>query len=152
MDDASRLAFVSQVLSLRDDFLDAYAGIWDHVSWRTDDEYAPVTFWMNCNDLFWWATADDEEITRENVESISEAVRDVSSALGTRNPSDRDWKPADWSAAFDAWKKVGGYAADLFCARSRKMRPQRPCYKRYPEALKPLFDACGPERDPKSEG
>lgn len=35
----------------------------DAIWWRTDGEYAPVTIFVNCSDLFWWAHADVEEVT-----------------------------------------------------------------------------------------
>ncbi len=91
--------------------------------WRSDHEYAPITMFVNCNDLFYWGCADAEEITEENIGLLEEA-------LVVDNT----------------------YGADLFCARSRKMRPQQPCYKGYSEEIKKLFDACGPERTRESEG
>jgi hypothetical protein len=151
--DKEQLDFISKVLSIRDGFQNPYADLWDAIYWRTDEEFAPVTFWVNCNDLFWWATADNEEITPENFHLLKEAVNDVASALGAADPSyDKKLSIEEWKVAFDLWRKVGSYAADLFCARSRKMRPQHPCYKIYPQILHPLFDVCGPKRDPKEEG
>lgn len=43
--------FVHAVLSL---FSEHDMTAW--LSWRCDGEYAPVSFYINCNDLFWWAT------------------------------------------------------------------------------------------------
>lgn len=144
--------FVLKILSIKDAFTDPYAGLWEYIWWRTDHEYSPVTFWVNCNDLFYWACADSEAITPKNFDQLKIAVDDVALYLGAKDPSEGKYEPEGWSERYDLWKKVGSIAADLFCARVRGMRPQRPCYKRYPEEVKPLFDACGPERDPKSEG
>ena len=95
--------------------------------WRTDDEYAPVTFFVNCNDLFWWATADGEKVTPENVHLLKESFEDVAAI-------------DDCSALGDA----------LFCCRVRKMRPQGAAYPK-DERLWPLFDECGPDRDVDKE-
>ncbi len=43
-------------------------------------------------------------------------------------------------------------APALFVARARKMRPQGAYYHSFHGSLVPLFDACGPERDPKDAG
>jgi len=153
MTDSKHLSLISNILSINDGFADPYAGLWEHIWWRTDGEYAPVTFFVNCNDLFYWACADGEKITAENFGQIKQAVDDVAAALGVCDPRNRAKRPVGSDGhLYDAWRTVGSHAADLFCARVRQMRPQRPCYNRYPDALKPLFDACGPERDPKEEG
>lgn len=92
--------------------------------WRTDGEYAPVTMIVNCNDLFFWACADAEAITPENIVEFEQAYED----------------------AAKAYKHGECYAQLLFCCRVRKMRPQTPYYKHIPEQLHGLFNACGPER------
>lgn len=92
--------------------------------WRTDGEYAPVTFFINCNDLFFWASADCEAITENNIEDLKQAYQDA-------------------KACYD----LGScFAQLLFCCRQRKMRPQKPYYEHLPEPMWSLFDACGPER------
>lgn len=97
----------------------------DMVWWRTDEEYTPVTFLVNCNDCFYWATADCEEITSENLPLFEQTLKD----------------------AREAEKTFGSiYAGELFAARVRKMRPQYASYAEYPPEMWPLFDACGPER------
>ena len=98
----------------------------DDLFWRTDGEYTPVTLWINCNDLFYWACADLEEITPDNIELLEQSLKDVDEAEDRR---------------------YSVYGPQLFCCRFRKMRPQRPFYRGMPEKLKPLFDACGPERN-----
>lgn len=87
---------------------------------------------VNCNDLFWWATADCEPIGLADIADYERAV-------------------ADLLAAGD-YMEV--YAAELWCCRKRGMRPQQPVYKArgFNEAATALFDAAGPERDPKDEG
>jgi hypothetical protein len=95
----------------------------DSVWWRVDNEYAPITFFVNCNDLFWWATSDAEKITPENISVLEQSIAEC-----------------------------GEHAlegVELFCCRVRKMRPQGCCYKKIPRELWPLFDAAGPERDQK---
>jgi hypothetical protein len=116
----------------------------DSIWWRCDGEYAPITIWVNCNDLFYWACADLEELTIDNLPVLAQAIadaREVDSVLGALR------------------------GCSLFCCRMRGMRPQQPAYPKEnsytvggvktvipAEDWKALFDACGPERDPKDEG
>ena len=143
-----QLSHISNVLSINDGFANPYAGIWSSVCWRTDEEYAPATFWVNCNDLFFWGCADCEDITPENFPMLLRTVNEVAAILDVSDPMVGDiGTMEEFKAQREAWKEVGAYAADLWCARARGMRPQKPCYQRYPEELVPLFDACGPERE-----
>jgi hypothetical protein len=89
--------------------------------WRTDHQFAPVTFFAMCSDFFDWATADCEQITKENLPLLLQTYEDC--------------------------KKINAldYFDSLFAARVRKMRPMRQV-KFSDEKLKALFDACGPER------
>lgn len=98
-------------------------GFCDMIWWRTDDEYAPITFFVNCNDLFWWASADCEKVTPENIHLLEESLKDI--------------------AEIDDCSEMGG---ELFCCRSRKIRPQGAAYPK-DERMWSLFDACGPDRD-----
>jgi hypothetical protein len=94
--------------------------------WRTDGEYAPVTFFVMCSDLFWWATCDSIRLTPENIGALEQATRDC----------------------LEADRVVGGVDAPLlFCCRVRGMRPQGAYYGRIEKSLWHLFDACGPRRD-----
>lgn len=95
------------------------------LGWRTDGEYAPVSLYVNCNDLFYWGCADSEKLTVENISELEKAAEDI-----------KKINPEDFSNA-----------DILFCCRMRKMRPQKPYYKYIPNNLKPLFDACGEERN-----
>lgn len=93
----------------------------EQVWWRTDGEYAPVTFFATCNDLFAWGCADCERITEQNIDLLERTAAELS-------------------------EDDQSYLGELFAARARQMRPQGACYKSWPEHIKALFDACGPER------
>ena len=116
----------ARVLALFDKY-ELYEFLW----WRTGKRYgggefrSPASFFVNCNDLFYWGCADCEEITPENVAELERALADAESAE----------------------KYMAVHGGELFCCRLRKMRPQGAYYNRIPEALWPLFDACGPERE-----
>lgn len=86
-----------------------------------------VRFFGMCNDTFWWATADCEQITPENFEILETAFADLDKIGGL---------------------VAAGQATRLFAARIRKMRPQGAVYKYLDKELWPLFNACGPERTP----
>ena len=102
--------------------------------WRTDTTYAPVTFMVNCSDTFFWATADNEHLTPENIGVLEQAV-------------------ADCNAVPSEYKHLARiYASTLFCARVRGMRPMRLAYPKDRPEIWPLYDACGPERTSESEG
>lgn len=88
---------------------------------------------INCNDLFWWGCADGEDITEENFHLIRKTSEDIEKL------DNKTFKLLRW-------------IDELFCCRSRGMRPQIPYYKDMPDILKPLFDACGPERTAKECG
>lgn len=88
--------------------------------WRVDmqHELRDVKLHALCNDLFYWATADAEEIAKDDVPLLERTLADL--------------------------QKTGEpyLLAELFAARKRKMRPQKPCYKNFNEATSALFDAC----------
>lgn len=92
------------------------------LDWRCDGEFAPLTFFVHCNDLFTWGSADCEDVTPENIALLDQSYTDCRK-----------------------------YGSDLFCARVRKMRPQGAVYSMIDKEYWPLFDACGPER-PKGFG
>lgn len=104
--------------------IDACGEIW----WRTDGKFAPVTFLINCNDLFYWASADCEEVNPENIHILKQAIEDSKELTDSH------------------------HALLLFCARVRNMRPQRPYYKYFSDGMKKLMDEAGPWRWPGSEG
>lgn len=76
-----------------------------------------ITPYVNCNDLFWWGCADDEEVKVEDIPLLLQSLED--------SPKN---------------------GALLYCARKRGMRPQTPYYK-YFEGEEHLFDACGESRE-----
>ena len=122
----------------------------ENLWWRTDSEYAPVTFFVNCNDFFAWAFADAVEITKggnitkdgdEDGGSI-ELLESTIKELKEKFPSGRGSK-----GDFKAGNLAIQWQADLlFCARARKMRPQGAFYKHLKPELHDLFNACGEER------
>lgn len=101
---------------------DAHSELW----WRTDSEYAPITFFVNCNDLFCWGCADCEEIENDNdLEALKLAFEDCKNT-----------------------HRLGQYYASLlWVCRKRKARPQGAYYSHFMKELWPLFDACSPERE-----
>lgn len=96
-----------------------------NVWWRTDEEYAPCTFMVNCNDEFVCATADCESITKENFETLKQSFIDC----------------------YTSYKHGKCWGSMLFCARVKHRRPQGSTYDSIPLELWPLFDACGPVRE-----
>jgi hypothetical protein len=96
----------------------------ENVTWRVDESGAP-TFEVNCNDLFWWGTADAEEVERADVDALERAFADARAA----DPEGVHW------------------AAELWVARKRGLRPQGAAYAHVPTALHALFDAAGPPRE-----
>lgn len=95
----------------------------DELYWRVKPD--GIHWFVNCNDLFWWGTADAEDLTAENVGVLEQAVADCRAAdpvVGTLD------------------------ASRLFCCRVRRMRPQGAYYPKLEKILWTLFDACGPER------
>ena len=91
----------------------------DSVNWNED-----IEFYVNCNDLFWWGSADAEDLNNiSDIELFEKSLRDTDSIIGP----------------------------DLYCARRRKMRPQDPyytevlCKENY--KYQNLFNLCGPKRE-----
>ena len=124
MSDTER--FMLEVLSLLSD-LDIYS---EPIYWACHGEYAPITFFGNCNDLFCWASADAEKLLPEDMPALKQSIADVIGIVGE----------VDIYVGFELW-----------CARKRKMRPQQPAYPK-DARLRVLFDACGPVRAPAEEG
>ena len=126
--------FVMRVLTLFAMFPDDLGT--DDLMWRVDGEYAPITFLVNCSDTFAWATADCERLTPDNIDVLEAALTDLK------------------DAALPTF-----YAGTLFAARVRGMRPMRLAYPIRKSingidgaGLAALYDACGPERDPRTFG
>lgn len=150
---AENLDFISQVLSLGDCFSN-YPILWENISWRTDKpDYYTVKFFVGCNDLFYWACADCEELTPDNLPRLIQACNDIREAYGvpigafpkpSHNESQEERE--QWNKDWDRWWHCLEWANALFACRERKMRPQTPYYRNMPAELKPLFDAVGLER------
>jgi hypothetical protein len=120
------MEFILEVLGLLAE-LDCYS---EPIYWACHGDYAPITFFVNCNDLFYWATADAEKLTPEDMPALKQAIADVIEITGK----------TDIYIGFELW-----------CARKREMRPQQPAYPK-DEQLRALFDACGPPRTSTEEG
>lgn len=142
-----------KILKLIDGFADyKYADIRESIWWRcTDDEYAPITFFVNCNDLFFWGCADSEEITADKIPDFDKCFEDVRAAAGVPNdvkyPHDGTQEEKNgWSDIHNKWWTISSWAPLLWCCRQRNMRPQTPFYDAIPQELHALFNACGPER------
>lgn len=118
------LPFIMRVLNLF--AFDMPEPLW----WRTDDQYAPVTFFVGCNDEFYSATADCETITPDNIDVLEQAFKDTEDIGGRAG-------------------KI--YAPLLFAARVRKMRPAKWAYEKAPAELARLLDECGPPRTGQDE-
>jgi len=102
----------------------------DALFWRTDDD-GGLRLFVEANDLFYWGTADVEEISANKISSIAQAKADLEAATGD-----------DYDFHFPS----------LAAARLRGMRPQRPCYRNVPDVIRALYDSCGPERNREDEG
>ena len=76
-----------------------------------------LTMNVNCNDLFYWACADFEDITLEELPELLAAM------------------------------KESKFGDSLWICRKRNMRPQTPYYKFIPKEEWSLFNAVGPERN-----
>jgi len=122
------LDFVLRVLDLT-----ARTDTREDLHWSTTGEFAPLTFWINCSDLFDWGTADGVPVNPDNVGMLQDALTEVAARTG-----------GDYA-----------YGPQLFACRVRQRRPQNASYP--PDArLHELFDACGAAREigfdnPKSE-
>ena len=99
------------------------------LSWVTDSASGPVRFYVDCSDTFAWATSDSEPLTPDNIGVFEQVLAD----LGTQD-------------------NCFMFASTLFAARVRGMRPMRLAYPKDSPEVCALFDACGPERDRKTEG
>lgn len=117
------MTHIEQVISIAIDY-DQY----DNLHWWRDEEDGQIKVGANCSDLFWWATADAEEITPDNIQLFEETCNEC-------------------EALDDGIEFPTVFACALFAARARKMRPQGAYYKMFPRSMWPMFNACGPERE-----
>ncbi len=105
--------FVQKVLELFEEFDEREKMFWSANNGATK-------LYVLCNDFFWWAVADAEDITPKNVALLRACFEELTG-------ESREWAPL------------------LFCARVRQLRPQGCCYPKEPTLIA-LFDACGPKR------
>lgn len=107
--------FTDQVLRL-------FAGeLADELYWDVDGE-GEITFWVICNDAFWWACADGEDVTPDNIHLMVEAKEELGDEFEHAAPL-------------------------LFVCKVREMRPQGAVYDHIDKEVWHLFDACGPKRE-----
>lgn len=96
-----------------------------------------LIFFINCNDVFFWAVADVEEIeSQEDVDLLRKSIEDCKNNC------------TDFES--ETYNKIRGEEVGtiLFCCRKRKMRPQGALYEELiPPSLWHLFDECGAERE-----
>jgi hypothetical protein len=117
----------AEVLALFAEAEDFDNGVW----WRVDmtpGGNREMRLYAECNDLFFWATADAEEITVADIPLLRQALADL--------------------RAVDAEYELG----HLFAARKRKMRPQKPCYRDKAPEVAALYDACCTEDERAAAG
>lgn len=96
------------------------------VFWRVDIKPGAdrdMKLFAECSDLFFWATADAEEITVDDIPLLARTLLDLK--------------------LLDAEYELG----HLFAARKRKLRPQKPCYKDMEAGIVALYDACCTEQE-----
>lgn len=77
-----------------------------------------IKFYVNCNDVFYWACSDLEFIEESEIGDLLECH-----------------------------KLSEQYGNMLWACRKRKMRPQTPWYNYFNDEEKRLFDQCGPVRE-----
>ena len=113
----NELEYIKRILS-------AFSGeAYDLLMWREKPD-GTFEFSANVSDVFYWGTADAEDITPENLEVLEEAKADI--------------------MAIDSWQM--SELAALFAARVRNLRPQGAMSKYYEPEILPLFEAL-PERE-----
>lgn len=71
--------------------------------WRTDDCYAPITFWINSNDVLAWGCADVTEVNEETLAVLNDC-KEIDPVCGLL------------------------FGCDLFACRIAKSRPQGAAY------------------------
>lgn len=110
--------YIMSILRLYDEYENQ-----DELRWYFKDG-KPV-FFVNCSDLFVWGCADGEDILPDDLPAMKQAHDDCVAADSL----------------------CSHYGPWLFAARKCKMRPQTCILKKMPDAIRPLFEACGPFRE-----
>lgn len=101
----------------------------EDVFWREDKE-GELHFFVNINDVFYWATSDAEKILDEDLDDLEQAYNDSREAGKYR---------------------IGIYGSLLWVCRKLKMRPQGAYFYHISEEEWPLFLAAGPPRGKDKE-
>ncbi len=107
----ARARFIENVLEITS--FDLCDDLW----WRTDSEYGPITFFIQCSDSFGYACADAEEITEEDVDNLRKAVQDI-----REHNVSATWGPL------------------LYVARKRNMQPLKELLKMMSDNERVLFE------------
>ena len=113
--------FTTKLLKLIADY-ESY----DDLIWFVKDD--KISFWIKCNDLFYWATGDAEPVTESNIDLLEKSLKECDELLSV-------------------------WGSQLFCCRNRKLQPQVAIYKqlsREPDNAKliQLFEQAGPKPEP----
>lgn len=96
--------------------------LFDEIRWDED-----LNFYVICNDVFYWGTADAELIKDPN-----DLILLRHACIDIENIND---------------DIVDEFGPLLYCARKRKIRPQNAFYNHLiPKEIHYLFDNCGKER------
>lgn len=83
-----------------------------------------IVFRVFCSDTFWWATADSEDVSEEDLPDLVKARADL--------------PEGDWPT--------------LWVSRKRKMRPMRLWLNVLPQDERIIFEEAGPYREHGTEG
>jgi hypothetical protein len=94
----------------------------EDVLWRVNED--GVRFFALVNDVFWWGSADGEDIRPEDLELLERSKADLVAIEG-QEPT---------------------CLPELYAARKRGLRPQGAWYAGVDPEVYALFDACGPAR------
>lgn len=89
--------------------------LFEYVVWDKD-----LNFYVDCSDVFYWATSEGEPLEMRDVALLEDALKDC--------------------------HYVRDDAIALYACRKRGMRPQKPFYAYIEDGHQDLFNACGPER------
>lgn len=133
----TELEFIKRVLEIYSEEADLHSELF----WRVDHPDPGLHLYAMCNDTFYWASADAEEITPVNLSVLEQTSVDLQALEAARTG------PVTAQTVLPMC-----YLGELFAARVRHMRPQRPKYRDMSPGIAALFDSCGPERDRKDEG
>jgi hypothetical protein len=131
-DDVSELAFLRKLIELMDEH---------DIDVQFMRRNGVTSAAIGCNDTFFWGCADAEEVTPETIDALE-------SALAEMREASKPWL-REQDIPNKAYMESGSstFGDVLYCARARKMRPQGAMYKHMRPYMRPLFNACGPERE-----